>query len=181
MNTPANTPAHAAARIAHRTPGRIRIEVPSHRGDDAFFNALATRVAQSGQVTRARANPAAASLVVEYGGPLEAVLAQLANCSLQVAAAPGVVAQDGAPAGAQATRPGLPVLPRLAAGADLIPMTLVGAAFGIVGLVQTARGEIMLPALSAFWYAASALRLAQLPASGPGAAQAVMQTKQTVS
>ncbi len=177
MNTPANTAAPTAARIAHQTPGRIRIEVPGHRGDDAFFTALADQLAQSEPVTRARGNPAAASIVVEYGGPLDAVLAQLANCSLQVSTAPNA----GAAAGAHVKPTALPALPRFAVDTDLTPMTLIGAAFGIVGLVQTARGEIMLPALSAFWYAASALRLAQLPANGRGADQAVMQTNQTLS
>ncbi|UUZ48174.1 hypothetical protein LP420_35560 [Massilia sp. B-10] len=43
-------------------------------------------------------------------------------------------------------------------------MLLAALLFGAVGLVQAARGNIMLLTLSAFWYAASALRLAHLSA-----------------
>lgn len=150
------------ARIAHHTSGRIRIEVPSRRGDGAYFGALAEQLSQSGEVLRARGNPAAASLALEYRGPLEALLAQLERCSLQLSGA--------APAAAD-----LPVgFPFVSL--PLSPMAMAGAAFGLVGLVQTARGQIMLPALSAFWYAASALRLARLPENGHSAVQAATQS-----
>jgi hypothetical protein len=153
------------ARIAHQTAGRIRIEVPDRRGDDDYFASLAERLAQSGQVLRARGNPAAASLVLEYGGPLEAVLEQLDRCSLRLSAP---VRQD-APAAAM-----------LGGTWERNPMLMVGALFGAVALVQTARGEIMLPALSAFWYAASALRLARLPINGLSAKQAAIQANSTL-
>ena len=165
------------ARIAHQTVGRIRLEVPSRRGDHAFFTSLADQLAQSGQVARARGNARAASVVVEYSGPLEVLLAQCKACALQLTgpALSGITATTGS---AATTPPAVPIMAALA-GARMNPMTMAGAAFAMIGLVQTARGEIMLPALSAFWYAASALRLARLPDNGSGALQAATQSNQT--
>lgn len=172
MNTP--------ARIAHRTDGRIRIEVPSRRGDAAFFADLAAQLAQSGQVSRARGNAAAASVAIEYGGPLDTLLAQCERCQLDLARPAGANDAQGASVG---QRPAFmptswPVNwpanlgTNLSANLGANPLLVAGAAFGLVGLVQTARGDIMVPAMSAFWYAVSALRLARLPSSGERADQA---------
>lgn len=138
-----STPAH----VAHQMPGRIRLEIPSRRGDNIFFDAMSRQMAQSGQVSRARGNPAAASLVVEYSGPLERLLEHFQRLELALASAPGSAI-------------------RMPAGWDTGSMLLAGAAFGVVGIIQTLRGEVMMPAMTAFWYAASALRLARLPVRG---------------
>jgi hypothetical protein len=153
------------ARIVHQTAGRIRIEVPDRRGDRDYFAALAEQLAQSGPVARARGNAAAASLVLEYGGPLAGVLEQLERCALRLTGPTNERAAGAALLGGTWERN---------------PMLVVGALFGAVGLVQTARGEIMLPALSAFWYAASALRLARLPINGLSAKQAAIQANSTL-
>ncbi len=177
MNTPVSTTASTAAatpaRIAHQTSGRIRIEVPSRRGDAVYFASLAEQLTdhltQSGQLARTRTNATAASLALEYSGPLELVLAQLQRCALQLSLPDSDTGTPQSAAGPVHT------------AWPLNPMTLAGAALGVVGLVQTARGEIMLPALSAFWYAASALRLAHLPTSGRGAEPAAQQSNSTLS
>ena len=111
---------------------------------DNFFAALSKQMAQSGQVSRARANPAAASLVLEYAGQAERLLGDLKQFG---------VALD-VPARGATVRPGWDD-----------PMLIAGAAFGLVGIVQSMRGEFMIPALTAFWYAIMALRLAQVPSN----------------
>ena len=140
---------HTPAHVAHHTPGRIRLEIPSHRGDGTFFATLARQIGQAGQVRGARGNPASASLVVDYAGPLEALLAEFARCQL---------ALDSKTSG------GAAVAARALPGWRIDPMLMASAAFGVVGVVQTLRGEVFMPAMTAFWYAASALRLAQQPA-----------------
>jgi hypothetical protein len=144
-----NTPAH----IAHQTPGRLRLAIPSRRGDDGFFKAVAGQLAQSGQITSARGNPVSASLVVEYAGALAPVLADFQRAGIDLTA----VAPAGAGAAGAASAGG--------ASWPMEPMLMIGAAFGLVGVVQTVRGEILMPALTAFWYAASALRLAHVTAT----------------
>lgn len=145
-----STPAH----VAHQSPGRIRLEIPSRRGDDTFFAALSKQVAQSNQVSRARGNARAASLVVEYSGALERLVDDFRRLELALASPPGTAVQ-------------------LPAGWDARSMLLAGAAFGMVGVIQTVRGEVMMPALTAFWYAASALRLARIPAAAGSQADAL--------
>lgn len=146
-----NTPAH----IAHQTRDRIRIAIPSRRGDHAYFQNLAEQLAQSGQVRSTRVNPAAASLVVEFGGAPQDMLEQLRRVALDLSSA-----AEMEPPYAPAAGPYGPW--------QANPMFLAGAAFGVVGVIQTLRGDVMLPAMSAFWYAANALRLARLPAGAIG-------------
>ena len=141
MNTP--------ARIAHQTRDRIRIAIPSRRGDDAYFQALAGQLAHSDQVRHTRVNPAAASLVIEFGGAPEDLLAELQRVALDLSSAADMAPDQAPPAPAQY-------------GAWKVnPMFMAGAAFGVVGVIQTLRGEVLLPAMSAFWYAANALRMAR--------------------
>lgn len=145
---------NAPAYIAHHTPGRVRIEIPARRGDNAFFAALSKQLAQSEQVLDARVNAAAASLVLQYAGQLDDVLDEFRQTAL------------GLPEAAPQRR-------AAPASWAIDPMLLAGVTFGLVGILQTLRGEIMLPAMSAFWYAAGALRLAQMPA--PSATEAEVQ------
>lgn len=142
-----------SARIVHQIDGRLRLEIPEHRDDPAYFAHLAAELQQSGHVRQARFNPAAASISIEFASPRADVMADLARAGVALPA-------QAAPAPADTSRgnvQGLPGAGRMAAD----PMVLAGLLFATVGLIQTARGEIMLPALSAFWYAAGALRLAR--------------------
>jgi len=47
---------------------------------------------------------------------------------------------------------------RLVSGREINPMFMVGSALAIVGLVQTFRGKIVVPSVTAFWYALEAFR-----------------------
>jgi hypothetical protein len=159
------------AHIVHQTDGRIRIKIPSRRGDSQFFSSLSEQMMQLEQVERARGNAAAASLAVEYGGAVQPVHARFEQCGLELNASEVRDAGVNNKFFIDAIQ---------ASSAQIKPMMLAGAAFALVGVVQTARGEIMLPALSAFWYAASAWRLAHLPASGHSAELAVQQSNVTL-
>jgi hypothetical protein len=129
--------------VAHQSPGRVRLTIDGRRGDSAFFHQLAQRCAALTGVNRVRINPTAASLVVEYRGTLQALIRQAA----------GLFAFDGS------IKPGLaadePLPFALVSGRELNPMFMSGAAFALLGLIQSLRGRVTVPAATAFWYAAT--------------------------
>jgi len=139
----------ARASIAHRMPGRIRLSIPARRGDDAFFAGLAGQLSGQPDVVRVRPNARAGSLLVEHTGDADPILAWAAREQLL----------ELAPGGAQnelaglLSAPGPPV--RLVSGRDIDPMFMAGVAFLGMGLVQVVRGQVMVPAATALWYAIS--------------------------
>lgn len=147
------------ATVAHQIPGRIRVLIPSHRGDAAFFDQLSEHFNRIEGVRRARGNPIAATFVVEYDGSLDDLLTRSgARDMLELGPSPGP----------SATRFGLPSPVRagpvnLVSGRDLNPMFMAGTGFGAMGLLQTMRGQVLVPAATAFWYAVSAFRQSRMP------------------
>lgn len=147
------------AQIAHEMAGRVRVRLPDCRGNTELFAQLEDVLLESQLFQSVRVNPLTASLVLEFDGPREHVLEALrARLPFELELLPGPTA----------ARPpsGSPLLNdpvRLVSGRDINPMFLVGTLFGAVGLVQLFRGKIMLPALSAFWYAGDAFRISRTP------------------
>jgi hypothetical protein len=154
------------AQIAHELPGRVRVRLPDYRGDAAMFAQLEDALLESQLFHGVRGNPVTASLVLEFSGPKEQVLEALrahmpVELDISTPPAPG-----RAPPSAR-----IPTDPvRLVSGKDINAMFLAGTLFGAVGLVQAVRGRIMLPALSAFWCASNAFRLARAPQGDQAAA-----------
>jgi len=143
------------AQIVHQTTGRVRVQLPDARGNTELFAQLSEQLVESKLFERVRVNPVTGSVVLEFTGEPEEVLAKLAArlpFKLELSPAPP------APTLKAADNP-----LRLVSGRDVNPMFVAGTLFGAVGLVQTLRGQIMLPALSAFWYAVNAFRLAHGP------------------
>lgn len=66
--------------IRHRIPGRLRLGGEPLRGDPARAERIALAVRRIAGITEARANPSAASLVIEYAAstPLAEILRRLA-------------------------------------------------------------------------------------------------------
>ncbi len=52
------------ARIVHQAPGRIRFRIPSKKGNHAYFEETARRIAETIEPDRVEANPATGSLLV---------------------------------------------------------------------------------------------------------------------
>lgn len=155
--------------IAHQTNGRVRIDLPAKRGDSDYFSRLSEQLNNVDEVLHVRTNALIGSLVLEFDGPLDAVLQRLEDIALEVANPRHDGLGDGA-ADEAATSPSPPpasalsALPyRLVSGRQIHPMLLVGLLFGAIGVVQAARGQVLVPALSAFWYAARAFKLANAP------------------
>lgn len=57
--------AQTGALVVHRTPTRIRIKIPNRRRQRAYFAALERVLATHSDILRVRANPLAASVVIE--------------------------------------------------------------------------------------------------------------------
>jgi hypothetical protein len=155
------------AQIAHELPGRVRVRLPDYRGDAAAFAELVGALRASQLFDGVRGNPVTASLVLEFSGPKEQVLEAL-RAHMPVELDVSTRASPRAPRSART--PSDPV--RLVSGKDINAMFLAGTFFGAVGLVQALRGRIMLPALSAFWYAANAFRVARASQEDQAAANA---------
>jgi hypothetical protein len=139
----------ARASIAHRMPGRIRLSIPARRGDAAFFAGLAGQLSGQPDVIRVRPNVRTGSLLVEHAGDAEPILAWAAQEHLL----------ELEPSGASMESAGLLSAPgpavRLVTGRDIDPMFMAGVAFLGMGLVQIVRGQVMVPAATALWYAIS--------------------------
>lgn len=145
------------AQIAHSMPGRLRIRLPELRGNAEVFAQLEDLLLESRLVHGVRVNPVTASVTLEFDGQQEALLEALRTrlpFALDLSPAPG-------PAHIRPSASFQPDPVRLVSGRDINAMFLAGTLFIGVGLVQALRGRIMLPALSAFWYANDAFRRAR--------------------
>jgi hypothetical protein len=147
-------------RIAHRTVGRVRLQVLEHRGDREFFDHLSQQIANSGLVQKVRANPITGSIVLEFDDPTEDLLAKLAAVVPIEFAAEGVANPTRLPAAVANSRF------KLVSGRDINPMLMAGTFFSAVSVLQTLRGKVLVPALSASWYAINAFRLAHTQTRG---------------
>jgi hypothetical protein len=154
------------AQIAHQTKGRIRVLFPDHRGDRAFFEQVVQLIADSDLVQAARANPLTGSLVLEFSGSPEDLLAKFKKL-VPIEIVPAPPPPRVGPSSLAAANDPL----KLVSGRDINPMLMAGTLFGAVGMVQAWRGHLMIPALSAFWYAANAFRMARDPRQGSAADQ----------
>ncbi len=137
----------------------MRIDLPAKRGDTAYFSTLSQKMASLDEVLGVRTNPITGSLIVEYDGPFDALLRHMDDMAVDILTQPAAAGTSASGGSAVAGASPLPY--RLVSGRQVHPMLLVGLAFGALGLVQMARGQVLVPALSAFWYAARAFRLAK--------------------
>ena len=132
------------AHVAHRMPGRLRVRVPSRKGDRAYFGRAAERLGGHHGVRSVRVSPRAASVTIEHDGGAEAI-ARLARehglFDLPEAAVVGAIA-EAAPARIVGVDPGS------------------AAAVGLAGLgaIQLARGNVLGTGLEHLWQSYGAAR-----------------------
>lgn len=142
----------ASAIVAHQLPGRVRLTIAAHRGDAGYFRQLAQRYAGVANVHAVRVNPAAASVVLEFDGNWQDLLQASGDLLALEAHAPP------APASSPVDRE--PPF-TLVTGREVTPMFMAGMLFSAIGLVQSLRGRLMVPAVTAFWYATSTFQQAR--------------------
>jgi hypothetical protein len=147
----------ADAVIVHRIPGRVRLRIVEKRGDAAYFTELAVGLSRLGNVESAKANPATASVAMEFTGALDDLLQQARDEGLLSGIDSGN--RVGGAGATSPRRPGNPV--RLVSGRDINRMFVIGSALLLVGVAQIIRKDVLPPAVTAFWYAMEAFGKAQ--------------------
>jgi hypothetical protein len=143
------------AVLVHRIPGRARLLLHDRRGDAAYFSDLSESFGRIENVQSARTNPTTGSITLEFIGDLEALLKQAEESNL-FTITESVLPQrrSSSPLSARAS----PV--NLISSRDVNRMFMVGSVLVVIGVVQTIRGELFPPAVSVFWMAAQAFRMA---------------------
>lgn len=63
------------ARIAHHTAGRMRVKVPAKKGDSRYFEAAELTFKGYAPVTEVSSNPDTGSMLIQFSGNADAVLA----------------------------------------------------------------------------------------------------------
>lgn len=137
------------AVIIHQIPGRMRLRIPAMRGNAGYFSALSDKLENIEGVAKVKVNPTSTSVVVEYAGEAQALLEQMREFDLDLKI------EDHA--GEVPPHSGIQPI-RLISGRDINPMFMLGTALTVVGLVQTFRGQIVVPSITVFWYALEAFR-----------------------
>jgi hypothetical protein len=70
------------AHIEHRLPGRVRLRVPSKRGDLAFFERVVKELSRHPAVWDLVASPLTGSVTLQYSEPLQAIMDAVADLLL---------------------------------------------------------------------------------------------------
>jgi hypothetical protein len=132
------------AHIEHQLQGRVRLRVPSKRGDVSFFERVVKELSRHPAVWELAASPLTGTITLQYSEPLQAIMETAAALTLfeTGGSKPGVKA-------AESKRPS-----RRSESAGLAG----GIAAGLSGLslYQAARGNVIGNAVESFWLSFSA-------------------------
>ena len=132
------------AHIEHRLPGRVRLRVPSKRGDVSFFERVVKELSRHPAIWELAASPLTGTITLQYSEPLQAIMEAAAALALFETGGP----KPGVKA-AESKRPS-----RRSESAGLAG----GIAAGLSGLslYQAARGNVIGNAVESFWLSFSA-------------------------
>jgi len=141
------------AHVVHQLPGRLRLRIPEHRKDEAFFDSLAGRLREIEDIISVSRDALTASLLIHHQVPEDRIwsfLEELLELTLQPAPATATAySLSSVGAGIQAVNHSLQ---RASGGATdlrtLLFLLLVGLA-----IRQILRGQIMIPATGLLWNA----------------------------
>ncbi|MDX2156047.1 MAG: hypothetical protein SFW09_05995 [Hyphomicrobiaceae bacterium] len=159
-------------RIAHTCPGRTRLSFVAHKGDTATLTALCDAVLGLPGVHRVEGRPTTGSLIVSHEGPAARLVE--AAIAARVFRTPEPPAADETGAGVSEDDWQATVSAALRELSGPVGVARGGAALAFVAmaLVQASRGNILPPAATALWYAASLLLGREAPDAGGGDAGA---------
>lgn len=141
------------AKIVHRIPGRIRMRISDKRSDAPYFASLSEHLVGIQGVRAARANASTRSVVVHYDGDLDLLLQRMQEQISGFVIEKEHRIKHSLSIGSLGTQPY-----RLVSGRQLTPMFMLGTAFTAVGVIQTFRGKIAVPSITALWYALESFR-----------------------
>jgi len=139
------------AQIEHELPGRLRLRIPSRRGDRTFFEAAGQRIAAMPGVRSIHANPLTGSLLVGHGTSTDAIASFARERGLF-----DLPSSETLPARREPVRrtppAGLPA-----------PLSLAAAGLAGAGLYQAARGQVLGSASENLWNAYTAYAVQRKP------------------
>jgi hypothetical protein len=140
-----------AAYIEHQLPGRVRLRVPSKRGEVPFFEKVVRELSKHPAVHELTATPLTASIMLQYVEPLHAITAAAADQNLFETAR-----VQPAPKRREPNKAG-----RMSKASSLTN----GFATGLSGLslFQVARGNMVGSAVESFWHSFGAHRILGRP------------------
>lgn len=161
-------PARPKGRLAHICSGRARFSFPDDKGNAAFFEDLVRRLDELPEIREATGRPVTGSLVIGFDAEPMVVLNAIAQAGLFELTLPPPPPNISEVVREQAD--GMDhFFKRQSAGVlDLQAMAFL--LFAGIGVAQLARGQIGIPALTAFYYAAGVFMEAgkTKPAQPPG-------------
>jgi Heavy metal associated domain 2 len=153
------------AYISHLTAGRMRIKIPSRKGDGAFFSALKDYLSKFSEfpgIQKIELNPLTGSMLVIHTLGLNPAYLKLIKADVEQKglfkigtsnsshpSASGNIAENFKNVNKE-------IIDFTRGELDIRSLALIGL-IGL-GLFQASRGQFMIPAVSAFWYAATLLK-----------------------
>jgi hypothetical protein len=167
------------AHVAHRIPHRLRVHVPSRKGNRAYFDRAMERLGEQSSVRSVRASPQTASITIEHDGHAQDVIRlarELEVFDLPEAAVAHVLAESfaGRVVGVEPTSvvstglAGLGIYQAIRGNflgsgvehiwhaygaARLLGSLKIAAVMVLLGAYQMSRGQVLNPAASLFFYA----------------------------
>ncbi len=141
------------AHVTHRIPGRIRIRLPSMRGDYEFFGRLEKEISGFPAVKSIASNPLTAGILLLHEGDAGDILAK-ARAMRLFDVQPAGSLQERADANLEEAGR---MLKRISGGAaDLNGIVIV--ALMALAVQQAVEGNIVAPAVTMLWYALDLIR-----------------------
>jgi hypothetical protein len=139
------------AHIEHQLPGRVRLRVPSKRGEVSFFEKVVQQLSMHPAVRELTAAPLTGSITLHYFEPLQPITAAAADQGLFEAG------RSEPRTGASESKP----VSRLSEGSGLAE----GIAAGLSGLslFRAAQGRVLGSAAESLWHAFGAQRFLGRP------------------
>jgi len=181
------------AYIEHQLPGRVRLRVPSRRGEVPFFEKVVRELSKHPAIRELTATPLTGSITLQHFEPLQPIIAAAADQKLFETSRlePAAKARESKPVSGPSKGPGL--ANGLATGLSGLSLfqaaqgnvlgsavenfwlsfgahrTLgradVAAGFAALGVFQLLRGQLFGPASSLFFYALAMRQIAALEQS----------------
>jgi hypothetical protein len=141
----------AVAHIEHQLPGRVRLRVPSKRGDVSYFERAVKELSRHPAVLELAASPLTGCITLVHSDPLQAILDAAANLILfeMGELKPSVKAGEAKRAARLSRDAGL---------AGHVAAGLTG-----MSLFQAARGNVVGNAVENFWLSFSAQNMLGRP------------------
>ena len=152
------------AYISHRGPERLRVKIPSRKGDTVYFSELKKQLTQCKAVTQCETNPVTASVLFVRMADIRTVIEFAEGNHLFK------LGEKGSPSFSYEITENFKNLNRQLKGVTGGEMDIPGLAFLTLlgfGIYQISRGNLMaIPWYAAFWYALNIFLKSQTSESG---------------